>query len=237
MIDTEEGRTLPRVGVWRSVRVGVLTVGLLLGLASCTQVTAELFRDIDQRDVRYSRGTIIARGAGPNPPSDSLLWRTTPLTSALSNLDRMASVDQRVPVSLTIESLGVSRAPIDAVGVLDTGEMAVPPPTRVGWYSYGASPGEEGAAVLAAHVAYNGIDGVFVDLTKLEVATTVVVNFDDGSIKSFSVDSLDSYDKDELPKKELFAREGRASLVLITCGGAFQPALASFEDNIVAIAS
>ncbi len=49
----------------------------------------------------------------------------------------------------------------------------------------------------------------------------------------FEVTDLRQYDKDELPFDEIFARDGDPRLTLITCGGAFNPSLLSYEDNVV----
>lgn len=225
--------------VMSAVRTGALAAGLLFGLASCAEISADNFRDLGPGEVRYRRAVIIASGADSPAESQALsplAWNTKPLESALSNLERADTAARSVPISIDIASVGIRQANVEAVGVAANGEMEVPEARDVGWYSYGAAPGEPGAAVLAAHVAYDGIDGVFVNLTRLAAGDQIVVRFDDGSAKTFTVDSLTAYKKDELPDS-LFARAGDSSLVLITCGGDFQQSIRSYEDNIVAVAS
>lgn len=42
--------------------------------------------------------------------------------------------------------------------------------------------------------------------------------------------------KKRLPTERLFARDGVPRLVLITCGGPYQPELSSYRDNVVVVA-
>ncbi|MEM7323718.1 MAG: class F sortase [Actinomycetota bacterium] len=142
------------------------------------------------------------------------------------------------PIGLTIESLGVSTAGVLSVGVEDNGDMEIPPADRVGWYRFGASPGDpQGSAVLAAHIAFDGQDGVFVNLDKLELGSLIQVQYDDGTVVDFVATALEQYDKTELPKDNIFDRSGEPQLVLITCGGDFNREVRSYEDNVVVYAS
>ncbi len=140
------------------------------------------------------------------------------------------------PVSLTISDIGVEVATVIGVGVEPNGDMEIPPADEVGWYRYGPAPGEKGSAVLAAHIAYDGQNGVFVQLDDLEIGSSIQVAYEDGTTTEFVAVALEQYDKQELPKQEIFDRTGRARLVLITCGGEFNRSLRSYEDNIVVYA-
>jgi hypothetical protein len=42
--------------------------------------------------------------------------------------------------------------------------------------------------------------------------------------------------KQVLPLDRLFARDGPATLTLITCGGPFLPEFSSYRDNVVVVA-
>jgi LPXTG-site transpeptidase (sortase) family protein len=139
------------------------------------------------------------------------------------------------PTTLAVGALGVDGAPVRSVGVEDDGEMEVPGVADVGWYRYGARPGDAGTAVLAAHVAYDGVDGVFRHLDDLGAGDEVAVGFADGTSRTFRVTEVTSYPKDALPA-EVWARSGDPRLALITCGGDFDAAVGSYEDNVVAYA-
>lgn len=141
------------------------------------------------------------------------------------------------PVGLHIPALGVTAAPVIAVGVEPDGQLSVPPATEVGWYRFGSRPGDDGSSVLAAHIAYNGVDGVFRGLAALEVGALVAVVLEDGSTLRYRIDEVVDFDKADLPTDDLFDEAGSDRLVLITCGGDFNPNLRSYDSNTVAFAS
>lgn len=140
------------------------------------------------------------------------------------------------PISMEIESINVRDAAIIPVGVNQEDlSFEVPPADQVGWYEFGSTPGEAGSAVLAAHIAYNGVDGVFRYLENVEIGSIVSIGFDDGTSIRYRIEEVIEYNKQELPES-LFARDGQEQLALITCGGTFNYQLESYESNTVAIA-
>jgi hypothetical protein len=140
------------------------------------------------------------------------------------------------PVELHIDALAVSGAPVVPVGVLPSGELEVPAASEVGWYRYGPGPGEPGAMVMAAHIAYDGVDGVFADLAELAPGATVEVVLEDQRVVTYVVTELTSYAKTALPREEIFGPGGESRLVLISCGGRFDPMARSYDSNVVAYA-
>jgi LPXTG-site transpeptidase (sortase) family protein len=136
------------------------------------------------------------------------------------------------PAILDVAALDVAGAPIVPVGVEPDGEMEIPGVAEVGWYRHGPHPGDGGSSVLAAHIAYDGVDGVFRHLDDLRTGDDVVVGFADGATRRFAVDAVTRYPKSELPA-DVFADRGAARLVLITCGGRFDTASGHYEDNVV----
>jgi hypothetical protein len=139
------------------------------------------------------------------------------------------------PATVTIDALDVAGAPVRAVGVEAGGDMEIPGVHEVGWYRFGSRPGEPGSTLLAAHIAYGGVDGVFRHLGDLRAGDAVELGLDDGTVRRFVVTALAQYPKAELPA-EVFARRGEPRLVLVTCGGAFDPDARHYEDNVVAYA-
>ncbi len=160
---------------------------------------------------------------------------TRPLESAIYDPDAFFP-ESTNPVGLRIDAIDVE-SPVIPVGVLDNGEMEIPGAAEVGWYRYGPSPGESGSAVLAAHIAYNGRNGVFRKLDRMQVGDTFEVVYDDGSVGPFVVTEVAHYGKAALPFDRVFAKDGDAELVLITCGGTFNESLRSYEDNFVVYAT
>jgi hypothetical protein len=57
-----------------------------------------------------------------------------------------------------------------------------------------------------------------------------------GDSFSYRVTARNSYNKNGLPPA-LFATDGPARLVLITCGGSFDRSTLSYQDNVVVCAS
>ncbi len=140
-----------------------------------------------------------------------------------------------VPSRVSIPALGID-AQVVPVGVDGEGQFEVPSAQTVGWYHYGPQPGDDGAAVLAAHVDYNGKAGAFFDLAKLKEGDLVTVDFDDGSVLLFRVAGQALYDKQALPAETLFRRDGQPVLHLATCGGVFDPDSRSYVGNRVVTA-
>lgn len=156
-----------------------------------------------------------------------------PVRHHSARIEDIEGTPRPLPSRLRIAALGID-APVVGLGVASTGAMEVPPDAdTVAWYGYGPSPGQPGSAVLAAHVDYNGREGVFFRLRDLRAGDMVIVDFADGGSRTFVVRERASVAKEALPVDELFRREGRRALTLITCGGDFNPATRSYRDNVI----
>jgi LPXTG-site transpeptidase (sortase) family protein len=104
---------------------------------------------------------------------------------------------------------------------------------QVGWYKFGAYPGDEGTAVLAGHVdGKNREPGVFSKLSLLKVGDIVLVHTQAGSSLSFRVRSKRTYAYDERPK-EVFSSESGSHLNLITCTGPWDKGIGKFSKRLV----
>ncbi len=143
-----------------------------------------------------------------------------------------ASVDRSSPRSIRIGDLELDNE-VRAVGVEEDGELEVPDETEVGWYKYGSAPGLPGSTVLAAHVSWNREIGPFHQLGNLEPGAEVDVVADDGSTRVYKVVERAVYDKDELPVDRIWRTTGDETLVLITCGGSYNPNIRRYRQNIV----
>jgi sortase (surface protein transpeptidase) len=142
------------------------------------------------------------------------------------------------PRRLRIPSVGVD-ASIVPVGVDASGSMVIPREVdSVGWYRFGPTPGDRaGAAVIAGHVdSKDQGPGALLPLREVGVGDPVTVTAADGATLAFRVVGKETIVKKRLPVERLFARDGSARLVLITCGGPFVPELSSYRDNLVVVA-
>jgi hypothetical protein len=143
-----------------------------------------------------------------------------------------ATVERSAPRSIRIADLSLDNH-VRSVGIDDDGELEVPDETEVGWYEYGSAPGLPGSTVLAAHVSWNGAIGPFHDLGTLEPGARVEVEAGDGSTRTYAVVERAIYDKDELPRDRIWRTTGDEMLVMITCGGDYNPDIRRYRQNIV----
>ena len=195
-------------------------------------------------------GSDGASGAGDTSttdtePADSTPAATTPdetlspLAQQLGPLlsARPENVAPRArPVGLQVQSIDVSGFPVRAVGLEPDGQMEIPDETEIGWYQYGATAGQPGATVLAAHVSWNRTAGPFARLGSVEPGEQVEVALDDGTVRRYEVTERGVYGKLELPRERIWRTSGDETLVLITCGGDYNPEIRRYRENIVVYA-
>jgi sortase (surface protein transpeptidase) len=143
------------------------------------------------------------------------------------------------PVTLDIPAIAVHTGLL-TLGLNPDGTVEVPPldSPQAGWYDGSPTPGELGPAVILGHVdsARSG-PAVFYDLAALLPGDTVDVTRADGSLVRFRVDSVERYPKRAFPADAVYGDLDHPGLRLITCGGAFDHAARSYEDNVVVYAS
>ena len=127
---------------------------------------------------------------------------------------------------LIIPSIGVN-APIEAVGRLSNGNMAVPtlkPWDTVGWYQYGPYPGERGSAVIDGHLDRpGGSPAVFWNLRNLHIGDDIMVVNSGGKVLHFRVVNMQYYTPTDGPLQTIFGNSGGTFLNLITCAGQWIP--------------
>ena len=76
---------------------------------------------------------------------------------------------------------------------------------------------------------------MFVELADIEPGAVVDVADEAGRLTSYQVTSVDVISKDALPDDVVFARTGPPRLILVTCGGTFDPEARSYDDNVVVV--
>lgn len=141
-----------------------------------------------------------------------------------------------VATSVRLPSLGLDLT-VRATGVTDQGQMSLPAdPAVLGWYRFGAVPGQAGSTVMAGHVdtLEDGI-GPLAALASARPGEAVVVTMPSGRRVDYVVDSIESFDRRALPD-EVFSRTGPPRLRLITCGGEFDPDRGGYQQNVVVTA-
>jgi sortase (surface protein transpeptidase) len=203
---------MPRRPARRRLAVAVLAAGLgVLALTGCGSGTAA---------APQAAATVTA-----TPTSASPSTTAGPLLMAAS-----------VPVRVQIPAIGVDSELIE-LGLQADGTMEVPAEGfPAGWFTGAPTPGEQGPAVLAGHVDWGGSPGVFYDLRKVVAGDEITVSRADGSTAVFRVSEVGQYPKDAFPTAAVYADLDHAGLRVITCGGDFDHAAHSYEDNTVVFA-
>jgi hypothetical protein len=131
--------------------------------------------------------------------------------------------------------LGVD-APISHV-IVSGNVMQIPQdPHTVGWWTGGAVPGDShGNTVIVGHVNYAGVDGALSALPDARAGDVIVLR-EPHHDRRYRMVAIRSYPKSSGIPADAFSRGGPARLILITCGGQFDPATGNYEDNIVGYA-
>lgn len=180
-------------------------------------------------------------GSPTTTVADAFDGATPSIADELPPLDRAgaiptARVPRATPISVETTAFDATPYPVRAVGLEDDGQLEVPDETEIGWYRYGATAGAPGTTVLAAHVSWNGTTGPFFELGRTEPGDTVSVALDDGTTRQYEVIERARYEKDELPRDRIWRNTGPETLVMITCGGDFNPEIRRYRHNIVVYA-
>lgn len=217
MISTRLSQPPVRPRLYRRLLWAVLGTGLVLtgvgtaGWWGITQATPE-------------RGQVPV-AIPPEPPREQ---------SALSAKPAMLPA---APTRLSLPSLQID-APVRPVGTGADRALQVPAdPSVLGWWEAGARPGlGVGTIVIAGHVdgARTG-PGALYRLREARPGEVIRLDSAHGS-HDYAVRGLRSFSKNKLPA-ELFTTEGRPRLVLITCGGTFDPNTRQYQYNIVVYAT
>jgi LPXTG-site transpeptidase (sortase) family protein len=173
----------------------------------------------------------------PVPPADASA--ATPEAESPTGAATQSRSDRGEPGPprmLAIPRLDL-KIPITAVTVDDTGAMAVPSrPTEIGWYAYGPRPGSaRGSAVLGGHVDSReyGV-GPLVALKQLRRGDDIVITTKTGT-ERFRVSNVRLIGKRDLDLRDVFTREGKPLLRILTCGGTYRRS-GGYQANVVVTA-
>jgi sortase (surface protein transpeptidase) len=177
---------------------------------------------------------------GPNPTSTAAQPSSTDQAPAPTVTARPATPTPvtaiAAPTSVTIPGIGAELSVIPT-GVTTDGAMEIPDDPRVaGWYRYGPAPASEsGATVISAHIDNRERVGPLARLSQVDPGDEVIVATAEEEVR-YVIERVDSYPKTVIDLDAVFDRDGSPRLHLITCGGAWDPASGSYEDNIIAVA-
>ncbi len=99
------------------------------------------------------------------------------------------------------------------------------------------APGSRtGSTLIAGHVDSAAAGpGAFNRLREAHRGDKVQVTTGSGQTHTYRVVSVQEMPKSKLPTS-IYSRRGRPRLVLVTCGGPFEPSIGHYRDNIVVTA-
>lgn len=204
--------------------------------------------------------TMAVPGSGdpaPQPPVEAFgyveVWRAVPAPEQTVTTDHRISpttappvgadpngVPSSPPTEIDIPSIG-THSTLQYLGLTPDGALEVPRSPRyheAAWYKYSSEPGSPGPAVILGHVdSVRDGRSVFFHLGAVRPGDEILVTRSDGLIAVFVVDGVRSYPKDHFPTFLVYGPTERSSLRVITCGGRWNRAANSFEENIVVFAS
>lgn len=144
------------------------------------------------------------------------------------------------PVRLDVPRLGIRGASLVTLGLAKDRSIEVPPVeanSPAGWFDGSPTPGQLGPSIILGHVdSATAGPAIFYRLSTLRPGDTATVTRADHTVAVFRVDSVEEYAKSAFPTRQVFGNTDHAALRLITCGGKFNPAKASYESNIVVYA-
>ncbi|MFG3689921.1 class F sortase [Micromonospora sp. NPDC047740] len=183
---------------------------------------------------------VFATGAGLGRTAAPFDWvdATAGPTQRADESARAPSTASR-PVSLAVPAIKVT-APITPVGQAKDGSVDVPPLSQhnqTGWYDRGPVPGEPGRAIIVGHVDTKSGPAVFYHLRELKPGDRIEVTRADHSVVTFTVDTVEHFDKANLPADRVYGDDGPPGLRLITCGGEWLGGRSGYADNVIAFAS
>ena len=140
------------------------------------------------------------------------------------------------PVALEVPDLGLDTR-LAGTRTGRDGTLQVPADaSRAAWYVDGPAPGDLGPAVIVGHLDSREGPGVFQGLTGLDPGDRLTVRRADGTEVEFAVAEVRTYAKRDFPTARIYAGDGRASLRIITCGGAFDTETGRYRSNTVVFA-
>jgi hypothetical protein len=229
--DPDKGRWLTILAAVALVGAGMLAIA---GVRTTGGNAAVLYADDVVASVIPSTVPPVSSTGSPDTePATPETGSTAPAPSSTAP----EPVEPRPqPVGLQIDTIDVSPFPVRDIGLEDDGQLEIPDETEIGWYKYGATAGHPGATVLAAHVNWKGSQGPFSKLGTVEPGDQIEVALDNGTTRNYVVTERTMYGKLMLPRERIWRNTGPEELVLITCGGEFNPEIRSFKSNIVVYA-
>jgi hypothetical protein len=177
-----------------------------------------------------SRATHVTGTSAPSP----MVQRSPAHSGSVAAM----SVAAGQPAALHLPTLQISAVvdPVDSLhGILEVPDDI----SHVGWWQRSARPGSStGSMVIDGHIdsAAAGAGALF-HLAALSPGDPITLSTTTGAVITYRVQARRIYVKARGLPADLFTQTGPARLVIISCGGTFDAAHRSYDDNIVIFAT
>jgi len=186
---------------------------------------------------------------GPPRPASAVLGKLPTFATRVgkgkskggATLNPLAPMPYSMPEQISIPAVNL-QADVITVGVNDDGTIGTPPLANAkvaGWYDEGPAPGQDGAAVMDAHVdssLMSDYRGAFFYLGLAKPGMQVDVVRADHSTAVFTIDEVEVALKSDFPTDQVYAPTPYSSLRLITCGGDFDKHAHEYLGNTIVYA-
>ncbi len=227
------GTTVGLVGLG-AYGASMTAAGVLLALTSAQAAPQGADGGPGARALQEAR--VIAPGAS-SVPAGSRTPAAGPVPVAPDGRAAPGQAEPFRPTGIVLPS--GSRALVEQVGVHPDGAMVIPPdPREVGWWNGGALAGEPfGSIVLAGHVDSRRFGrGVLAELKAVRVGDVVSLGAGARTVRYRVVGTERVRQARLAGDVGYFDQDVPHRLVLITCGGAFDPVRHRYTDNLVILA-
>jgi LPXTG-site transpeptidase (sortase) family protein len=192
---------------------------------------------VADRSVPQAQAVAASETSGPDPAGVEPATGTDAAPDLQEEEARVGEGANDVyPVRLRIPAIAVDARVVD-LGLNQDGTLEVPADFDVtGWYTGRSVPGETGPSVVVGHVDSHTGPAVFIELSRLEAGDLVQIDRSDGLVAWFQIRDFAQVDKDEFPTQQVYGDTEEPTLRLITCGGDFDRAARSYEQNLIVFA-
>jgi sortase (surface protein transpeptidase) len=150
---------------------------------------------------------------------------------------RAEVLPESAPLRVQIPAIGVATGELVQLGLTAQRALEVPvDAVTAGWFKLSPTPGEIGPSVIAGHVNYGSVPGVFAKLHEMKPGDTITVDRADGTSAEFTAYAVERFPKAAFPTERVYGNTESPELRLITCGGGFNEAAGEYLDNVIVFA-
>ncbi len=224
------------------------TVLVLAGLALAGGGAAVLLRP--QPELTAETGSVFAAPPAVAPSSSATPSSATPSTptpspptpfpdsapTTAAATPRATAPSGFVPERLLVPALEID-APLVPESVDGDGALGLPEdPARLAWWRGVRAGAGAGSVLVAGHLDMAGYGwGPMARIVDLRPGDRAVLTGPDGADATYVLRGVTTLSKESLADAGFFGSGGPERLVLVTCGGEYDPDLRSWDSNVVAV--